>query len=71
MKDLLEGLLQGSDLTVEEAETLLRLLTGGEMDPASAGAVLIALRAKGETPEEVLGFARAMRELATDPEIDV
>jgi anthranilate phosphoribosyltransferase len=71
MKDLLESLLQGSDLTVEEAETLLRRLTGGEMDPASAGAVLVALRAKGETPEEVLGFARAMRELATDPEIDV
>ncbi|HEX5695120.1 MAG TPA: anthranilate phosphoribosyltransferase [Acidimicrobiia bacterium] len=71
MKELLEGLLQGSDLTVEEAETLLHRLTGGEMDPASAGAVLIALRAKGETSEEVLGFARAMRELATDPEIDV
>jgi anthranilate phosphoribosyltransferase len=68
---LLEGLLEGSDLTVEEAESLLHQLTGGEIEPATAGAILVALRAKGETPDEVRGFARAMRGLATDPGIDV
>jgi len=71
MKEVLEALLAGKDLTVSEAEDLVRALTGGEMDPAAAGAILIALRAKGETSDEVQGFARVMRELATDPLIDV
>jgi anthranilate phosphoribosyltransferase len=35
-----------------------------------AGAVLVALRAKGETPDEVRGFASAMRRLSSDPGID-
>lgn len=71
MRQVLEDLLAGKDLTVAEAEELVRVLTGGEIDPAAAGALLIALRAKGETPDEVQGFARVMRELATDPEIDI
>jgi anthranilate phosphoribosyltransferase len=71
MREVLEALLAGKDLTVSEAEDLVRALTGGEMDPAAAGAILIALRAKGETSDEVQGFARVMRELATDPLIDV
>ncbi|HEX9865414.1 MAG TPA: anthranilate phosphoribosyltransferase [Acidimicrobiia bacterium] len=71
MRQVLDHLLQGKDLTVDEADSLVRHLTGGEVDPATAGALLAALRAKGETPEEVQGFARAMRDLATDPLIDV
>jgi anthranilate phosphoribosyltransferase len=71
MSNILEDLLQGKDLTVSEAETLLHDLTGGNVDPAVAGAILVALRAKGETPDEVQGFARAMRGLSTKPGIDV
>ncbi len=71
MREVLDDLLAGTDLSVEEAEALVHQLTGGEIDPAAAGALLVALRAKGETPEEVQGFARAMRSLATDPLIDV
>jgi anthranilate phosphoribosyltransferase len=71
MSQILEDLLGGTDLTEEQAVDLLHQLTGGEVDPAVAGAILAALRAKGETPEEVRGFARAMRDLATDPQVDV
>lgn len=71
MRELLDRLLDGEDLTVAEAETLLREMTGGDVDPISAGALLAALRAKGETPDEVQGFARVMGGLATDPELDV
>ena len=39
------------------------------MQPSLAGALLAALRAKGETAAEIRGFATAMRELAIDPEI--
>ena len=70
MSQVLEDLLSGVDLSEEEAENLLRLLTSGEVDPAVAGAILAALRAKGETAEEVRGLARAMRDLATDPQVD-
>ena len=71
MRQFLDDLLRGTDLTTDQAEALVHQLTGGEVEPAAAGAILAALRAKGETPEEVRGFARAMRALATDPAIDV
>lgn len=70
MREVLELLLDRVDLGEDQAESLLRDLTSGRMDPAVSGAVLAALRAKGETAEEVRGFARAMRDLATDPGID-
>ena len=71
MSQVLEDLLRGIDLSEAQAEDLLRQLTGGEVDPAVAGAILAALRSKGETVEEVRGLARAMRALATDPQVDV
>ena len=71
MSQVLEDLLRGNDLTEQQAVGLLHQLIEGEVEPAVAGAILAALRAKGETPEEVRGFARAMRDLATDPQVDV
>jgi anthranilate phosphoribosyltransferase len=63
----LEHLLQGRDLTEDEAADLLRQLATPELAPALAGALLAALRAKGITPAEVRGFAGAMRALARKP----
>jgi len=44
-------------------------MASGELAPALAGALLVALRTKGETAEEIRGFARGMRELAKRPAI--
>jgi anthranilate phosphoribosyltransferase len=66
---LLERLLRGEHLDEQTASALLHELARGEINPALAGALLAALRAKGETPEEIRGFARAMRELALRPKI--
>lgn len=66
---VLEMLLKGDDLEEAQAETLLREITGGQLPREQVAALLIALRAKGETPAEVRGFARAMRALARKPEI--
>jgi len=63
-KDLLEHLLQGEAITEAQAGDLMRLLAEGSMEPAQAGAMLAALRSKGETADELRGFANAMRELA-------
>jgi anthranilate phosphoribosyltransferase len=70
MRQLLDDLLAGTDMSASAADDLLVTLTGGEVDPAMAGAILAALRAKGETPDEVRGFASAMRRLSSDPGID-
>ena len=67
MRTVLERLVSGRDLAEQEASDLLTALTAEDYPPAMAGAVLAALRAKGETAEELRGFARAMRRLARRP----
>ena len=64
---LLARLVEGGSLGEAEAEAALRRLAGGEVDPAAAGAFLVALRLKGESVEEIRGFARALRSLAVRP----
>jgi anthranilate phosphoribosyltransferase len=66
---MLDRLLDGHALAEAEASQLMRALASGELDPALAGALLAALRAKGETAEEIRGFAMTMRELVIDPEL--
>ncbi|MCC5793763.1 MAG: anthranilate phosphoribosyltransferase [Chromatiales bacterium] len=63
-RDVLEQLLRGEDMEAAAAAGLMRVLADEQQPPALAGALLAALRAKGETAAEVRGFATAMRELA-------
>jgi anthranilate phosphoribosyltransferase len=65
----LDRLLDGEHLAEAEAFDLMQALGEGTLEPALAGALLAGLRAKGETADEIRGFARAMRELAVHPEI--
>jgi anthranilate phosphoribosyltransferase len=65
----LDHLVQGRDLSEAEAAALLRWLTEADLEPAMAGALLTALRAKGVTAAEVRGFASAMRSLARQLEL--
>jgi len=66
---VLDRLLDGDSLAEHEANELMHQLARGDMPLALAGALLAGLRAKGETPEEIRGFATAMRELAVHPKI--
>ncbi len=50
--------------TPAQAREAMLSILGGEASTAQIAAFLVALRMKGETAEEVLGFARAMREKA-------
>jgi anthranilate phosphoribosyltransferase len=52
------------DLSFEEARDAVRSLLAGEATPAQAGAFLLAIRVKGESPQELAGFTAALREAA-------
>ena len=67
LREILERLLQRRDLSENEAGQLLVALTDAAVAPAMSGALLAALRSKGITPDEVRGFAGAMRSLARRP----
>ncbi|MDJ0906445.1 MAG: anthranilate phosphoribosyltransferase [Woeseiaceae bacterium] len=66
---MLDALLDGESLTEKQAHDFMCDLAGGEMPEALAGAFLAGLRSKGETADEIRGFATAMRELAVNPGI--
>ena len=61
---LLEKLQRHDALTTDEAAAAMATIMRGEATPAQIGGLLMALRSKGERPEELVGLARAMREAA-------
>lgn len=71
MQDYIERVTEGEDLTLEEARDAARLIFE-EATEAQMGALLAALRAKGETETEIAGFAQGMRDAARtiDPQRD-
>jgi anthranilate phosphoribosyltransferase len=54
----------GRNLNRAEAEAVMEQLLAGQLDDAQIVRLLLALRAKGENSEELVGFARAMRRRA-------
>ena len=65
----IEQLLQGSALTREQARNVMDQVMAGEATTAQIAGLLIALRAKGETVEEMTGFVESMRAHATPLEV--
>ncbi|HEY0544076.1 MAG TPA: anthranilate phosphoribosyltransferase [Pyrinomonadaceae bacterium] len=61
LRALLLRLMRGEDLRREEAARLLDSLLEGEATDAQIAAALVALAVKGETVEELVGMAQAMR----------
>jgi anthranilate phosphoribosyltransferase len=56
---------QGNDLSKKEAENAMEEILSGRADDATIASFLAALRFKGETVDELVGFATAMRRHAT------
>ncbi|HEX5584486.1 anthranilate phosphoribosyltransferase [Gaiella sp.] len=52
----------GGTLSREEAREVMGVVMRGEATPAQIGGLLVGLRTRGETVEEITGFAEAMRE---------
>jgi anthranilate phosphoribosyltransferase len=57
----LKQVAHGLSLTQREATAAFEVLMSGGATPAQAAALLMGLRVKGETPEEVAGAAQALR----------
>ncbi len=57
----LTALLDGRDLSRAEARDVMDGIMRGEATPGQIGGFLVALRLKGETADEIAGFAEAMR----------
>ena len=65
MKAHLLRLLRGERLNEDEAGEAMGFIMDGEATPAQIGALLAVLAVRGETEDEVVGFARTMRDRAT------
>jgi len=67
---LLTALLHGEDLTVEQSAWAMRQVMSGEATDVQIAGFAMALRAKGETPEEVEGLVTVMLEHAEPLHVD-
>lgn len=56
-----QKVLNGENLTMEEAETAMGILMGGRASQLQIAALLVALASKGETIDEIAGLAKGMR----------
>ncbi len=65
----LSQLVSGEDLPREVMREVMMTVMTGEASPAQIGAMLVALRMKGESIDEITGAAEVMRELVTPVEV--
>ncbi len=62
VRTALAAVVDGRSLTFDEARAAMGSVMDGEATPAQLAALLVALRMRGETVDELAGFAAAMRE---------
>ncbi len=64
LKSYLAQVVEGQDLTRQQAEQVMNILMSGQAEESQIGSFLTALRMKGETIEEITGLASGMRKKA-------
>lgn len=70
MRDWIEKLTEGAGLGADEAESAFHTIMQGEASEVEIAAFLAALRARGETPEEVAGGVRALRRVMVEAPLE-
>ncbi|MBN1290111.1 MAG: anthranilate phosphoribosyltransferase [Actinobacteria bacterium] len=70
IKEAIKSLSSGIDLSRDEAARVVKGLLGGDASDAAVAGLLVALKMKGETIEEIAGFAGGLREMAVTIEPD-
>lgn len=71
VREALASLIEGRDLNEDRAVAAIGAIMDGAADDLAVAAFLTALRMKGETADELVGAAHAMRERATAIPIDL
>src|SRR3989339_123282 len=64
IKNYIEKIAERENLTLNDAYYVMHKIMSGEVGEIQIAALLLALKTKGETPEEVAGFAKAMRDFS-------
>ncbi|KAA1192039.1 anthranilate phosphoribosyltransferase [Pseudohalioglobus sediminis] len=70
IQQAIAALVDARDLTRQDMAAVMHQVMSGATTDAQIGALLVALRIKGETIEEIAGAAQVMRELATPVVVD-
>lgn len=70
IRQTISKVVEGEELTAAEANAAMDAIMNGEVTGAQIGALVTGLRMKGETVNEITGFARAMRDHALHVAID-
>ncbi|OEY65724.1 anthranilate phosphoribosyltransferase [Marinobacter sp. X15-166B] len=70
IKQALNRIVANLDLSRDEMKDVMRIVMNGEATDAQIGALLMGLRIKSETIDEITGATEVMRELATGVSID-
>ena len=72
LKGILAKLSEGKDLTVDEARHTQDMILTGQASEAQIACILTALKMKGETLDEITGFASVLRDKANtiSPDVD-
>ena len=71
IQDALKVLVTGANIPAELMTQTMTQIMAGEADPAAIGGLLMALRMKGESVQEITAAAQVMRQFATPVELDV
>jgi anthranilate phosphoribosyltransferase len=70
MKEYIQKVVEGNHLTKNESSDAMRYIMEGNATDAQIAGFLIALKTKGEHPDEVLGFVEVMREKSVKIQIE-
>ena len=65
LKPLIAKIADGKPLSVDEAREAFDIIMSGNATPSQIGAVLMGLRVRGETVDEITGAVMSMREKMT------
>ena len=69
--EALTHIIDGEKLNQANTKAIFDTIMAGEASPAQIGGILMALRVRGESPEEIAGAAEAMRQVSTKVTVDV
>lgn len=70
IKKAINDVISGKNLSREDMHTVMQTIMQGEATPAQIGGLLVALRLKGESVDEITAAAEVMRKLATKVNVD-